>query len=31
MTSEEFETVKFEFRRKVNAKCKILGIKWVEK
>lgn len=31
MSSEEFETMKVEFRRKVNAKYKILGVKWVEK
>lgn len=31
MTSEVFESMKLEFRRKVNAKYKILVVKWVEK
>lgn len=31
MTKEEIETMKFDFKRKMNTKFKILGVKWVEK
>lgn len=31
ITSKEFETTELEFRRKVNAKYKTFGVRWVEK